>query len=777
MGVFRRWGVALAVGCVGAGLLAVDAVADGPQNWPPLQILDRTFGAVDAPGESRLVLPAPGNDVLGVFVGSSDSIVVAGTWLPPSGQPGFWLRRLSGDGASDASFGVAGVVWSTSTVGGVAVGRDGTIMVGAGLDGTPTQVLERYTANGIPDPGFTDGSAPGIVALPAGVSARPIGTDGSGRWYVRWRPVGVSTVHVRRLLANGQTDSTYAGGDLDTLSESGSAGPWPFVAADGRVTMVSDGLQPRVQRFTPTGAADATFGSGGSVPFATVHGLESAGMDNVGRLLVLDGGAGLERVIRFDASGAPVPFAATGGPTGDLRPLNAIFNDVVLPEDDGSFVVAGRDGAQLEIVRVTPAGTVDTGFNPFGPRPGTADVWFHDQTAPYLGAFATDSRGRVVVATPDRVARILPGTPPPDLVGVAPTRLLDTRAGGPQVGYSGDKPVAGRTIELHITGSGGVPVDARAVVVNVTGTDATDAGFVTTWPCDASRPTASSLNLVRGETAANLAVVKLSAAGSICLYSQSGSHLIVDVTGYAPHGSSYRPIVPARALDTRDAHVKPAPGDAGVFGLFARDPNSPLPLSAGAVLLNITGTDATAAGYVTVYNCFDGRPETSTLNLLTAETRANMTAVEVQPQFQQVCYYTQSGTHLVADVAGYFQAGSTFTLLPPTRVLDTRDGHTGYVGPKPPAGTTIELAVAGSNQPVPPAATSVLLNVTGTDATADGYVTVWPCGETRPLASSLNLTAGGTTPNLVLVKTGTDGTVCLYTQSGTHLVADLIAYD
>ena len=69
-----------------------------------------------------------------------------------------------------------------------------------------------------------------------------------------------------------------------------------------------------------------------------------------------------------------------------------------------------------------------------------------------------------------------------------------------------------------------------------------------------------------------------------------------------------------------------------------------------------------------------------------------------------------------------------------------------------------------------------MLNVTGTAATADGHVTVYPCGSPRPQASNLNLVAGQTAPNLVVVGVGTDGKVCLYTHGGTDLIADITGY-
>src|SRR5690606_38214727 len=57
----------------------------------------------------------------------------------------------------------------------------------------------------------------------------------------------------------------------------------------------------------------------------------------------------------------------------------------------------------------------------------------------------------------------------------------------------------------------------------------------------------------------------------------------------------------------------------------------------------------------------------------------------------------------------------------------------------------------------------VVLTVTAADATAPGYVTVWPTGLVRPVASNLNVTfAGQNIPNAVIVPLGAGGQVSLY---------------
>ena len=99
---------------------------------------------------------------------------------------------------------------------------------------------------------------------------------------------------------------------------------------------------------------------------------------------------------------------------------------------------------------------------------------------------------------------------------------------------------AGSVTELQVAGRGGVPADAAAVVLNVTVTGAQGSGFVTVFPCGEALPTASNLNFVAGETVPNAVIAKVGAGGKVCLFTQSATHLIVDVNGYFPAGSGWR---------------------------------------------------------------------------------------------------------------------------------------------------------------------------------------------------------------------------------------------
>jgi hypothetical protein len=119
--------------------------------------------------------------------------------------------------------------------------------------------------------------------------------------------------------------------------------------------------------------------------------------------------------------------------------------------------------------------------------------------------------------------------------GLTPARVLDTRTG--IGGFNAPVGPAG-TIFLQVAGNGGVPamtdpVSPTAVVLNVTVTNNTAPSHLTIFPSDATRPNASDLNFVGGQTVPNLVVVKLGADGKIGIYNAGGStDVIVDVLGW-----------------------------------------------------------------------------------------------------------------------------------------------------------------------------------------------------------------------------------------------------
>jgi hypothetical protein len=68
---------------------------------------------------------------------------------------------------------------------------------------------------------------------------------------------------------------------------------------------------------------------------------------------------------------------------------------------------------------------------------------------------------------------------------------------------------------------------------------------------------------------------------------------------------------------------------------------------------------------------------------------------------------------------------------------------------------------------------AVVLNVTATGALSNGFVTVWPCADTKPLASSVNYMAGEDIPNTVIASPDQYGKICLDSSTPVDLLADL----
>jgi hypothetical protein len=88
----------------------------------------------------------------------------------------------------------------------------------------------------------------------------------------------------------------------------------------------------------------------------------------------------------------------------------------------------------------------------------------------------------------------------------------------------------------------------------------------------------------------------------------------------------------------------------------------------------------------------------------------------------------------------------------------------------------VVLNVTGGSG-VPANAAGVVLSVTAVESADPGYVTVWPCDTPRPLASNLNPNPAAPTANLVITRPSATGTVCLYTATASHLIADLTGYE
>ena len=71
----------------------------------------------------------------------------------------------------------------------------------------------------------------------------------------------------------------------------------------------------------------------------------------------------------------------------------------------------------------------------------------------------------------------------------------------------------------------------------------------------------------------------------------------------------------------------------------------------------------------------------------------------------------------------------------------------------------------------------MIANVTATNTSTTGYLTAWPSGAPRPVASSLNFMAGQSVPNLVMLKLGAGGQLSIFNELGTtDVIVDVMGY-
>ena len=171
-----------------------------------------------------------------------------------------------------------------------------------------------------------------------------------------------------------------------------------------------------------------------------------------------------------------------------------------------------------------------------------------------------------------------------------------------------------------------------------------------------------------GQTVPNAMVARVN-NGKVSLYNNRGEvHLIADVQGWfkaqtEPLGavSSYNPVAPVRALDTRDGTgtggVSGPMGSGGVVMLQVAGTNGIPADGVTAVVLNVTVTNPTGPGsFLTVYPVPGPRPLASNLNFTANQTVANLVVARVGPTGAVALYNNVGTVHMVADVQGWFRA-------------------------------------------------------------------------------------------------------------------------
>jgi|GEM_PF-2180949 len=242
----------------------------------------------------------------------------------------------------------------------------------------------------------------------------------------------------------------------------------------------------------------------------------------------------------------------------------------------------------------------------------------------------------------------------------------------------------------------------------------------------------------------------------------------------SPPLQSYTSITPRRVVDTRDGrggHQGTVPGGCTLRLQLA---NSAVPDDAGAVALSLTAVSQ-VRGFMTSFPCDEGRPPSSSLNTRADVPTANL-VVAVPDTQREICVFTSQDSDIVIDIQGWWADGaSRFRPVEPVRAADTRElAEPVRLG----AGEIRNLQVGGAF--VPAEATSIVVNLTATETAEPGWMVIYPCGETPPLASNLNYGTGDTRAVAAVVgigfRNGGQGQICVKTHVAAHFIIDVVGY-
>ncbi len=655
----------------------------------------------------------------------------------------FAVADFNGDGALDLVL-VTGILQQNA-----ALELDLVPGNGDGTFGTPSPILQNYLGGAVVTADF-DGDGKPDLAIDQGEGSTPslaiLRGDGKGSFqtiatYPTPGSLLIGSLAVADLNRDGKPDLIVAAG---------------FLSADG--TSESTVLTVFI------GNGDCTFKAG----FSTNESGSSAGM----------------AVADFLGTGTPDLVEEHVQPGDSGLPIGGITMTIRAGNGDGTF--------QNPVMLSMPS--------------GLAPWWFHMAAGDWNGdgltdlAFTVTPSSAVFIAgdTSGSIAQAVTAAyqamPPGDLVvmlnslpprptrfiPITPCRVADTR-NTPNGPFAGPALTAQSTRDFVIPNSAcGIPETATAYSLNVAVVPNGPLGYLTLWPSGQNQPLVATLNS-DGRIKSNAAIVPAGENGAISVYATNPTDVILDINGYLVPASTanalaFYPVTPCRVADTRNATGPlggPSLAAQGIRAFPILASPCGVPGSARAYSLNFAAVTSSPLGYLTAWPAGQAQPLVASLNDPVGTVVANAVIVPAGTG-GGVNVYSTNATDLVIDLNGYFAppgaGGLSFYATAPCRTFDSR-----LPAGTPPFATAIDVNVAGSTCQVPIAGQAYVFNATAVPPGLLGYITMWPQGQTQPLAATLNSYDGAVTNNLAIVPT-TSGSISVYPSQPTHLVLDIFGY-
>jgi hypothetical protein len=120
--------------------------------------------------------------------------------------------------------------------------------------------------------------------------------------------------------------------------------------------------------------------------------------------------------------------------------------------------------------------------------------------------------------------------------------------------------------------------------------------------------------------------------------------------------------------------------------------------------------------------------------------------------------------------------GLLFVPVTPCRVVDTRMPAGPFGGPALSGGGSRNFSISSGSCGISADALAYSLNVTVVPHGTLGYLTVWPAGQARPVASTLNSMDGRVKANAVIVPAGSNGAISAYVTDAADIIIDVNGY-
>jgi hypothetical protein len=123
--------------------------------------------------------------------------------------------------------------------------------------------------------------------------------------------------------------------------------------------------------------------------------------------------------------------------------------------------------------------------------------------------------------------------------------------------------------------------------------------------------------------------------------------------------------------------------------------------------------------------------------------------------------------------------GSALRYVPvtPCRLVDTRTTPNGpFAGPSIAGGTLRTFTIPSGSCSIPSTAAAYSLNVAVIPTVPLGFLTLWPTGQTQPVAATVSSIDGRVRSNAAIVPAGAGGAISVFASNTTNLVLDINGY-